>query len=113
MNEEFDQIENELTLFERGRILRAVSPDAWEIIFDTIRQYAEAATLDLRRLTPGDPSVPTAHAAWYALNSFAEKFPQDIQNSLDFAAKPSDSLKKYINGVREASDVIVMQGQER
>lgn len=110
---ELEAVEQELDLYEKGRILKAVSPDAWGIIFDTIREYAEAATRDLKKLTPGDPAVPAAHAAWYALQDFAEKFPQDIQSAANAAANPSPQLRKYVNGVRESLDVLKMQMESK
>ena len=100
------ELDNELRLFETGRQLRAVvNTSAWEIVIDTLKSYKDQAIEDLVNLVPGDPTVPTAHAAASALSQQFINFQRDINNALDFAANPSSDLQDYLAGVRQDSDV--------
>lgn len=110
---EFDQIENEFDLYERGRMLKQIvmSP-AWSTVVEVLRDYRDKAVQELVNLAPGDPTVPTAHAAASALDDQFNKFQQDIQNAVDTAAKPSDELREYLLTARKSLDVKqVMEAQ--
>lgn len=106
------QIEQDLELYELGRQLRSViNSPGWEVIMLTIQQYVAETTEALLALPPGDPEVPTAHAAASALKDFLHKFRQDIKRAVDFANEPSEDLREYLTGVRRANDVQAQMGQ--
>ena len=107
---EFETIERELELYDKGRMLRplVISP-AWEVIIQVLKDYKDAADDDLTDLAPGDPTVPYAHAAASALKDQFKKFQQDITNAVDFAANPSQDLIEYLNGARVSMDVLKQQ----
>lgn len=107
-----DILQSELELYELGRQLRLVviSP-AWEILIDVLNQYREKAKDELMSLAPGDPTVPTVHAASSAVWDVVEKFQQDVMSAVDFAANPSREVVDYLNGTLDANDVAKAMGQ--
>jgi hypothetical protein len=107
-----DQVENDLSLFELGRQLRMiVNTPAWEIVLDTLNSYVEDADKQVRKMLPGSPEVMAAQAALYALDNLSTKFKEDIERAVNFANNPSDEVKQYINGTRDANDVAKAMGQ--
>ena len=107
----YEGLDNDLDLYERGGMLRSVvNTPTWEIIIDTLKAYKESARDELMRLLPGDPTVPTAHAATYAVEDLFFKFQQDINKAIDFASHPSEEFMQHLSGVRESSDVAKQMG---
>ena len=105
-------IDRQMDLYERGRILKSgVSPEAWEIIFDTVHSYTEDFDQQVRSISPGDPSVLPAQAALYAMNKFETFFKQDTVAAMEFASHPPEEFRQQLYGVREASDVLKAQEQ--
>jgi hypothetical protein len=99
---ETESLAEELAIYQRGQQLaRIVRDPAWQIVVDTIQSYADNADADLRRLPPGDSTVPTAHAVVFALDDLAKKFNFDVQNAVNL--QPSDELKAYIRALRKAA----------
>lgn len=108
---DYSQVENEFEVYQQGRMLRTVvHTPAWEIVIDTLKSYRDKAIADLMALAPGDPNVPTAHAAAAALDDQFGKFQQDIANAVRMADQPSLELVDYLNGVVKNSDVLRAQG---
>ena len=105
-----DDIDRQLDLYERGRLLRTIPVDAWQIIKDTIHSYTEDLDQQVRHLSPGDPSVVSAQAALYAMSSFEEFFLQDTSAVMEFAVHPSPELNQYLLSARESLDVLKAQG---
>lgn len=105
-----DEMDRQLDLYERGRVLRTMPSEAWQIIKDTIHSYTEDLDQQVRRIAPGDSSVVPSQAALYAMNSFEEFFLQDTQAAIEFAVHPSPELSEYLVGVRESLDVLKAQG---
>ena len=106
-SDDYSQVEHELEIYERGRTLRpVVGSEAWQILLETLKSYKDKAEDELFALPPGDPSVPTAHAAASALRQQYYFFQDDIQKAVDFAAKPSAELTDYLNGVIQQTDVL-------
>jgi len=102
----YEGLDNDLDLYERGRMLRSVvNTPTWEIIIDTLKAYKEAARDELMHILPGDEVVPTAHAAAYAVEDLFYKFQQDVNKAIEFANNPSEEFMQHLSGVREASDV--------
>ena len=107
-----DQVENDLALFELGRQLRViVNTPAWEIVLNTVDRYVDDLDQQVRKLPPGDTTVISAQAALYALDQFATKFKEDINRAVNFANHPSEEIREYLNGTRDANDVAKAMGQ--
>lgn len=107
-----DQIENDLNTYERGRQLRPlVNSPLWEILVDSLESYRDNANQELVNLAPGDPTVPTVHAAVSAIYDLVAKFQQDVHAAVNFANNPSEELRKYLTGTRDANDVAKAMGQ--
>ena len=100
-----DEMELQMDVFERGRILKTVPHDAWEIIYATIHEQVEGVNRQVRKLPPGDPSIVAAQASLYALSSFEENFKQGMEEAMTFATHPTPEFKQYLYGVRESMDV--------
>ena len=105
-----DEMDRQLDVYERGRVLRTVPTDAWQIVKDTIHSYVEDLDRKVRHLPPGDPSVVPEQAALYAISSFEDFFLQDTSSAMEFAVHPSPELTKYLLGARESLDVLKAQG---
>jgi hypothetical protein len=105
-----DEIDRQLDIYERGRLLRTIPVDAWQIIKDTIHSYTEDLDQQVRHLSPGEPSVVASHAALYAMSSFEKFFLQDTSAAMEFAVHPSPELNQYLLGARESLDVLKAQG---
>lgn len=103
---------SELDLYEKGKRLHRVvnSPD-WELIVQILEDYRDKAVADLVHLLPGDPHVVCSHAAASCATQIVENFQNDVNSAVQSATKPSQELIKYLNGVREASDVSRAMGQ--
>ena len=107
-------IQEELDLYEKGRMLRTiVSTPAWKLVIQALEDYRDKADQDLRDLPPGDPTVPTAHAAVSALDSVVAHFQQDINHAVDFAAKPSQEVSNYLKGAGRVLDVSKATGMSK
>ena len=74
-----DDIDGQLDVYERGRALRTIPVEAWQIIKDTIHSYTEDLDKQVRHLPPGDPSVIAAQSALYAMSAFEEFFLMELQ----------------------------------
>jgi len=105
-----DDIDRQVDIYERGRILRTIPTDAWDIVKDTIHSYVEDLDAQVRHIVPGDPSVVAAQASLYALSTFAEFFLQDTEAAMELAARPSKELTDYLLSARESMDVLKAQG---
>lgn len=103
---QFEEIENDLRVYDLGRKLQRMSPDLWEIILDTFASIRDTAQDDVFALPPGDPTVPTAHAAASALTQAYRSFKKGIEDAIEFAAKPSEELRAYLKQAVEAADVV-------
>ncbi len=109
----FEDVEQELEIYERGRQLRTVyNTPAWETIIGALEDYRDKAKQELVNLPPGHPAVVTAHAAASALDDTVAKFKMDIANAIETAAKPSAELTSYLTGVVQSLDVARAIGQE-
>jgi hypothetical protein len=106
----FDDIDRQLDVYERGRVLRTIPLDAWQVIKDTIHSFTEDMDTQLRHISPGDPSVVPSQAALYAMTSFEEFFLQGVEAAMEFAVHPSPELNQYLLGARESLDVLKAQG---
>jgi hypothetical protein len=74
----------EIAEWRKGFELRTVvQSDAWEILKDTLKDYVDKADFALRQLAPGDPAVPTAHAALSALDQMYRYFIYDIEAAVE------------------------------
>jgi len=105
-----DEMDRQLDVYERGRVLRTIPSDAWQIVTDTIHSYVEDLDRQVRHVAPGDPSVVPAQAALYAMSSFEDFFLQDTGAAMEFAIHPSPELNKYLLSARESLDVLKAQG---
>lgn len=105
-----DDIDRQLDLYERGRVLRTIPSDAWQIVKDTIHSYTEDLDQQVRRTQPGHPGVIAGQAALYAMSSFEEFFLQDTEAAMEFAVRPSPELNQYLTSARESLDVLKAQG---
>jgi hypothetical protein len=105
-----DEIDRQLDVYERGRVLKTIPVEAWQIIKDTIHSYTEDLDAQLRRIQPGDPSVIASQAALYAANELEEKFLQDTEAAMEFSTRPSAELKQYLMHARDSMDVLKQQG---
>lgn len=89
------ELDPEVDLWRKGRELRnIVNTPGWDIVCATLKQYADSADLDLRRLKPGqNESVVAQHAVVYALQDLVEKFIADIQTAVDASHRVPESIK--------------------
>jgi hypothetical protein len=110
--QDYDQLERQLDLYEKGRRLRTLtnSPD-WELVVQTLQDYRDKYRDALIALPPGDPRVPLAHAAASSSNDIFTYFMGDIQAAVDFTNNPPDEVVASIRGIRRALDVKVAMGQ--
>jgi hypothetical protein len=106
-----DEMEQLATKYERGRILRTVPSDAWEIIKDTVHAYVEDLDNQVRNIQPGDPIVISSQAALYAMDKFESFFVQDLESAMEFSINPSKQFREYLFEVRDKLDVIKHQGE--
>ena len=103
---DFSNIENDLALYEKGRDLRIVTTHpGWPTVLQALTDYRDKAIQSLVNLPPGDPTVPTVHAAASALDDQLAKFQQDIERAVEAAAHPSEEVTAYLTGAYKASDV--------
>lgn len=110
---DLDALDIDLALYDKGRQLRViVNTPAWETVIQTLEDYRDKAARQLIDLAPGDPVVPTVHAAASALDDLVAKFKQDIASALQAAAQPSDEVKEYLFGAREHLDVQKVMEQQ-
>jgi hypothetical protein len=105
-----DEMDGQLDLYERGRVLKTVSVEAWQIIKDTIHSYTENLDQQVRRIPPGDPSVIAAQSALYAMSAFENFFLQDTEAAMECSSRPSPELKQYLLHARDSLDVLKAQG---
>lgn len=102
-----EQVEQELEAYEKGRQLKTlVHTPGWEIVVDMLKSYRDKAFDQLTSLIPGDPSVPTAHAAASALKQQFEYFMADLDNAIKVASNPSEELRNSLMEYRESVDVL-------
>lgn len=79
-----DEERFEVELWDKGRTLaQVIHTEAYTILIDTLKSYADRATYDLLKLSPGSEHVKEAHAAAYALNDLAVKFPEDVNRAVN------------------------------
>jgi hypothetical protein len=106
-----DQVLIEYEQYEKGRKLRSlVGQPGWETVLQVLRDYRDKAKDDLIDLQPGDPTVPTAHAAASAVSQVVNYFEQDINNAIEIASHPSPELVEFITQTRDNLDVLKHQG---
>lgn len=105
-----DEMDRQLDIYERGRVLRTIPSDAWQIVKDTIHSYVEDLDTQVRNIPPGDPSVIPSQAALYAISQFENFFLQDTNAAMKLAVRPSPELTQYLLEVRESLDVLKAQG---
>jgi len=103
---DFETVENDLRVYDLGRKLQRMSPELWEIILDTLASIRDTAQDDVFELSPGDPIVPTAHAAASALTQAYRVFKEGIEKAIEFSVHPSEELKAYQKQVIETADVV-------
>ena len=100
------ELEAQLELYEKGRHLRVVTTHpGWQTVLQVLRDYRNTAVQALVDLPPGDPTVPTVHAAASALDDQFVKFQQDINSAIYAVEHPTDEVIQALNGVRRALDV--------
>jgi hypothetical protein len=93
----------EVELWDRGRTLaQVIHTEAYTILIATLKSYADRATYDLLKLSPGSDHVKEAHAAAYALNDLFVKFQEDINQAVTNSMTTPSVLK---NAARLASPV--------
>jgi hypothetical protein len=98
-----DEERFEVELWDRGRTLaQVVHTEAYIILIDTLRSYADRSTHDLLKLSPGSEHVKEAHAAAYALNDLFVKFQEDINSAVTNSMTTPSVLK---NAARMSSPV--------
>jgi hypothetical protein len=103
---DYDQIEPELNLYERGRMLRTtINTPGWETVLETIHSYVEDIDRQMRAIPVGDPSVVPSHAALFALDKFETYFKQDISNAIEVSENPSEDLQHYLIESKDRFDV--------
>lgn len=87
----------EIEQWKRGRQLQGiVHTEGWSILKDTLKRYADSAVDSLLRLAPGDPTVPTAHAAASALTQQYRIFMEDIDSAIAAGEQLPDVLKQTL-----------------
>lgn len=100
------ELEAQLDLYEKGRALRIVTTHpGWETVIQVLRDYRDKAVQALVDLPPGDPTVPTVHAAASALDDQFVKFQQDINSAIEAANHPSEEVVSWLSGAYKAADV--------
>ena len=104
-----DELEGKIDVYERGRILRTVPDQAWDIIFDTVHSYVDGIDQAHRSLAPGDPSVVASHAGLSVMSQFETVFKQDLENAMEFALHPDKEFTQYLSGFRDKLDVLKQQ----
>src|ERR1700721_1415020 len=104
-----DEFEQNTEIFERGRILKAVPPDAWEIIYDTVHELVEDGDRQHGKLKPGDSTIVASQAGLYVLSEFEEYFKKAMEAAINFAEKPPAEFLKYLFQVRDRLDVLKQQ----
>jgi hypothetical protein len=104
-----DELESKIDVYERGRVLRTVPDQAWDIIFDTVHSYVDSIDQQHRNLPPGDSSVVASHAGLSVMSQFEQFFKEDLENAMDFAAHPDEEFTKYLSGFRDRLDVLKQQ----
>ena len=101
-----EQYEQQLDLYEKGRILsRFVHDPNWEVVLQVLLDYRDKYRDALVALPPGDPRVPLAHAAASSSNDIVNLFQGDISRAIDFAQHPPAEFVNKMRGVRDALDV--------
>ena len=106
-----EELEGRMDLYERGRILRTVPDQAWEIIFDTVHSYVDGLDQRHRDLLPGDPAIVASHAGLSVMSQFETFFKQDLESAMEFAAHPDKEFSSYLSRVRDSLDVLKQQGE--
>lgn len=89
----------EIDLWNKGKALaQVVNFPGWEVAMATLESFAQDTSETVLDMTPGDPAVPTAHAAAYAARQIAFKFKQSIQNAIDASHQtPSAMIEAFQN----------------
>lgn len=89
----------EIAQFERGRLLAPlVNFPGWEIAMATLESFATDTNETLMSMTPGDPAVPTAHAAAHAARQVYDKFRRAINDAVDASHQtPSAMIEAFQN----------------
>jgi hypothetical protein len=88
----------ELEQWKMGNKLRSiVGTEGWELAIDMLKQYEEKAKAELFSLAPGDPNVPTVHAAASALVQCNRLFLEDVAAAIESSNRVPDVLKNALN----------------
>lgn len=66
----------------------------WQIIRNMLASYANDATASLLKLAPGDPAVPTAHAAWKTAQDIRDFFDMDVRRAIEAGREVPDVVRK-------------------
>jgi hypothetical protein len=91
----------EIEQWKRGQKLRGVvNSEEWQILLDTLQRYADSSVETLLGLPPGDPSVPTAHAAASALVQQRRLFEEDVNAAVQASYEMPEALKSTLRGVQ-------------
>lgn len=114
MNEiEFEEIKEDLELYEMGRSLRVIyKTPAWDLVMGVFEDYRDRANDELTDLPPGDPRVVAAHAAVSALKDTVRKAQQDFVAAIKMANDPPQEITDYLTGVVREMDVALATGLE-
>lgn len=87
----------EIENWKRGRALAAViNTEGCTLLLDRWKTYMENAQEALWRLAPGDPTVPTAHAAASALTQLYRSFMEDIDRDIAASYDVPEALKQTL-----------------
>lgn len=114
MNEiQFEEIKEDLELYEMGRALRVVyKTPAWDLVMGVFEDYRDRANDELTDLPPGDLRVVAAHAAVSALKDTVRKAQQDFEAAVTMANNPPQEITDYLTGVVRQMDVAAATGME-
>lgn len=103
-----EEDEVSIALWQKGKDLEQLSRfQGWTVALEMIGQMVRDANDDLLDLAPGDPRVPTAHAAASALADFFRKFRQDIDTAIRASTQPPDCLLRAKNALATETPIEV------
>ena len=106
---DYDQIEDELDLYERGRLLKTtIHTVGWPEVLEVVKSYLDDMDAQLKAIPVGDPSIIAAHAGVHVMSKFYQFFQEDIDNAIKMADNPSPELLEYIASARRKFDVKAM-----
>lgn len=98
-----DELE-QIRAWQLGVQLRSVvHTEGYQLLNGMLKDYVEGAAFSLIKLAPGDPTVPTAHAAASALRDLYNKFQQDIENAIIASESVPESLHQTLMAAPQAA----------